>query len=132
MELEKRGKEYFWNPVYGNFYCIGFQHDPCIDTRCLTYAFYIGIQEDGKRVLARLFENGEIRIYESAAKEPSGWHSDGEDEPSFPHFRAIWTGGSEPAPDDYRPYDELTSAQREYLRAVLDRMEKADKTPLSD
>ncbi len=115
MIPEKSGDKSLRNHVYGEKYSIGYLHIPHGRACTILDAFYIGADDDGRRIFARQFPDKVIRIYAIRGSRAA---------------RCI--GGTEPAPDDYHDYHELSIAEEDYLRAVLDRMEKADKTPLSD
>lgn len=106
MELERRkNKKWFWNPVYGKSYGMGYHHrtSPHLLDAKWVDATYLGTIGN-KRMFFRE-DHGKVFVYAANAGDSAVWYG-GDDEPYVPAFRA-W------------PEGELFGRERDYVLSVL-------------
>ena len=86
-ELEKVGRSYFWNLVYGKEYSLY--------TRGATEkipATFLGVME-GEGIFCREFIKGCVSVYKSDIRPKAIWYGDaGDDEPCVPLVPASFEG----------------------------------------
>ena len=94
-ELERRvDGRYSWNPRFGEKYFLGSINETIVGVGWLdckeTFATFMGYHiEDDKFVFFRE-ERGKLFRYSVSPSLPAVWHSDGEDDPSCPVFKAFF------------------------------------------
>ncbi len=133
-DLKKQGKKYFWEPVVGEEYPLGYHHGRVVGIGMIgqqeVHATYFGLL-DGVWVFFRE-KQGKIQRYTADPTTPAYWIGE-DDGPSFPHVASSFAGELEKNTEIAFVKAQLADhACKRKLRAGIENEEMNGRRPLEN